>query len=42
MAAYLIAEHIVTDAARFKEYPSKVGPMIAKHGGRALVINSRK
>jgi uncharacterized protein (DUF1330 family) len=36
MAAYLIAEHIVTDAAKSDEYRTKVGPMIAKHGGRYL------
>ena len=36
MAAYLIAEHIVTDAARFDEYRAKVGPMMAKYGGRYL------
>jgi uncharacterized protein (DUF1330 family) len=33
--AYLVVEHIVTDAAMFRDYLSKVGPMIAKHGGRA-------
>jgi len=36
MAAYLIAEHVVTDAVKFDEYRIKVGPMIAKHGGRYL------
>jgi uncharacterized protein (DUF1330 family) len=36
MAAYLIAEHIVTDTAKFDEYRTKVGPMIAKHGGHYL------
>ena len=34
MAAYLIAEHIITDPAKFEEYRSKVGPMMAKYGGR--------
>ena len=34
--AYLVVEHIVTDAAKFEEYRVKVGPMIAKHGGRYL------
>ena len=34
--AYLVVEHIVTDSAKFKEYLFKVGPMIAKHGGRSL------
>ena len=36
MAAYLIAEHVVTDAVKFNEYRTKVDPMIAKHGGRYL------
>ena len=36
MPAYLIAEHIITDQAKFDVYRTKVGPMIAKHGGRYL------
>ena len=36
MPAYLIAEHIVTDAAKFEEYRTKVGPMMAKYGARYL------
>jgi uncharacterized protein (DUF1330 family) len=36
MPAYLIAEHIITDAAKFEEYRTKVGPMMAKHGARYL------
>lgn len=36
MAAYLIAEHIITDAAKFDEYRTKVGPMMARYGGRYL------
>jgi len=36
MAAYLIAEHIVTDAAKFEEYRTKVSSMIERHGGRYL------
>lgn len=36
MPAYLIAEHIITDAAKFDEYRTKVGPLIAKYGGRYL------
>jgi uncharacterized protein (DUF1330 family) len=36
MPAYLVVEHIITDAAKFEEYRVKVGPMIAKHGGRYL------
>ena len=36
MPAYLIAEHIITDAAKFDEYRTKAAPMIAKHGGKYL------
>jgi uncharacterized protein (DUF1330 family) len=36
MSAYLIAEHVITDAGKFEEYRSKVGPLIAKYGGRYL------
>jgi len=36
MPAYLIAEHSITDPAKFDEYRVKVGPMIAKHGGRYI------
>lgn len=36
MPAYLIVEHTITDAAKFEEYRTKVGPMIAKYGGRYL------
>ena len=36
MPAYLVVEHTITDAAKFEEYRTKVGPMIAKHGGRYL------
>jgi uncharacterized protein (DUF1330 family) len=36
MPAYLIAEHKVTEPTKFEEYRVKVGPMIAKHGGRYL------
>ena len=36
MPAYLVVEHIITDAAKFEEYRTKVGPMIAKFGGRYL------
>jgi len=34
MPAYLIAEHKITDTAKFEEYRVKVGPIIARHGGR--------
>ncbi|MEO8310420.1 MAG: DUF1330 domain-containing protein [Caldimonas sp.] len=36
MSAYLIVEHIITDPLKFEEYRVKVGPMIAKRGGRYL------
>ena len=36
MPAYYIAEHIITDPAKFEEYRVKVAPMIASHGGRYL------
>ena len=36
MSAYLIVEHVITDAAKFEEYRTKVGPLIAKYGGRYL------
>jgi len=36
MPAYLIAEHIATEDAKFEKYVTKVRPMIAKHGGRYL------
>ena len=36
MAAYIIAAHKITDAAKFEEYRTKVAPMIAKYGGRYL------
>ena len=36
MPAYLIAEHVVTDATKFEEYRTKVGPMITKYGERYL------
>ena len=36
MPAYLIVEHRITDPTKFEEYRTKVGPMIAKYGGRYL------
>lgn len=36
MSAYLIVEHIITDPSKFEDYRTKVGPMIAKFGGRYL------
>ena len=36
MAAYLIVEHKINDPVKFEEYRVKVGPLIARHGGRYL------
>jgi uncharacterized protein (DUF1330 family) len=36
LAAYLIAEHLISDSARFEEYRSKVAPMIERFGGRYI------
>lgn len=36
MPAYLIAEHVITDAAKFEEYRTAVGAMLARYGGRYL------
>ena len=36
MPAYLIAEHVITDAGKFDEYRSRVGPLIERFGGRYL------
>ena len=36
MPAYLVVEHVITDAAKFEEYRTKVGPLIAAHGGRYI------
>ena len=36
MSAYLIAEHVITDTAKFDEYRSKVAPLIERFGGRYL------
>ena len=40
MSAYLVVEHKITDPAKFEEYRLKVGPMLAKHGGRYLTKGS--
>lgn len=40
MSAYLVVEHIITDAALFDEYRSSVGPLIAAYGGRYLTKGS--
>lgn len=36
MPAYLLVEHVISDAAKFEEYRTRVAPIIAKHGGRYL------
>jgi uncharacterized protein (DUF1330 family) len=36
MTAYIIVEHKITDSAKFEEYRTKVGPIIASYGGRYL------
>jgi uncharacterized protein (DUF1330 family) len=36
MAAYIIAEHTITDPAKFEEYRTKVGSLIAKYSGRYI------
>jgi uncharacterized protein (DUF1330 family) len=36
MPAYVVAAHRITDPGKFKEYKTKVGPMVAKYGGRYL------
>jgi uncharacterized protein (DUF1330 family) len=41
MAAYLIANVDVQDAATFEEYRKQVPATIAKHGGRYLVRGGR-
>ncbi|MBT4514254.1 MAG: DUF1330 domain-containing protein [Chloroflexi bacterium] len=37
MSAYMIVQVEVTDPDGFAEYREKVGPQIAKHGGKYLV-----
>jgi len=41
MPAYLVIEHIITDAVRFEEYRTKAAPLIARHGGRYLTKGDR-
>jgi len=36
MPAYLIVEHIITDAGKFEEYRTQVGPQISQYGGRYI------
>ena len=42
MPAYLIVEHAITDAAKFREYGDKVRPLVAKYGGRSLARGSHR
>jgi uncharacterized protein (DUF1330 family) len=43
MAAYWIAAHTITDAAKFEDYRAKVAPMITRHGGRYITrVGSHK
>jgi len=37
MTAYVIASYDVVDPEHYKDYPPKVGPLVAKHGGELLV-----
>jgi uncharacterized protein (DUF1330 family) len=34
MAAYLIADTVVTDAPAYDQYRSRVAPLVARFGGR--------
>lgn len=36
MPAYLIAEHQITDPAKFEAYRAAAAPLIARHGGRYI------
>jgi uncharacterized protein (DUF1330 family) len=36
MPAYVVAAYRITDSGKFEEYKTKVGPMVAKYGGRYL------
>ena len=36
MTAYWIAEHTITDPAKFEDYRVKVAPIISRHGGRYI------
>ena len=38
MPAYLVVAHKITDAAKFEEYRTKVGPIIESFGGSSPVI----
>ena len=36
MPAYVVGLHQITDLAKFEEYRTKIGPMVARYGGRYL------
>ena len=40
MPAYLVVEHIITDPTMFDEYRAKVGPLIARFGGKYITKGS--
>jgi uncharacterized protein (DUF1330 family) len=42
MAAYLIAEQIITNEAKFEQYKNAVMPIIAKFGGKYLTKGTPK
>ena len=42
MPAYLIVEHTITDPAKLREYGNKVGPLVAKYGGRSIARGSHR
>jgi uncharacterized protein (DUF1330 family) len=41
MAAYVIAEMLITDPQTYDEYKKQVGPLVAKFGGRFIVRGGR-
>lgn len=36
MPAYVVGLHQITNPSRFEEYKTKIGPMVARYGGRYL------
>jgi uncharacterized protein (DUF1330 family) len=36
MSAYVVGLHKITDPSKFDEYRTKIGPMVARYGGRYL------
>ncbi len=39
MAAYCLIEVDITDPSWLSEYGEKIGPLVAKHGGKVIVRN---